>query len=125
MRKTYDFFPRPMRWAGLACLVLLFLLAPAASAVTYNAHPRIWLTPTVLNMLRAKMAANDPDWLSLKADADSYVTQTVVPWAQSGCGTNQICYTYEGSGWLIPIQTLGLAYQVTGNVAYAQKVIQI
>ncbi len=102
----------------------------AASATTQGtpvvgSHPKIFLNTTFLNQLKSKAAANDPNWVTLKAQADSYATQTVAPFDVNACSSGQICYTYEGHGWYDAITTLGLAYQVTGNVNYANKVIEI
>ena len=30
-------------------------------------HPKIWLTPALLTKLKAKAAANDPDWVATKS----------------------------------------------------------
>src|SRR5689334_13412345 len=123
---SYSGYLPMMRKAGIAGVVLFVLLAPMLGATTtYNAHPRIWLTSSVLNNLRAKAAGADPDWVKLKATADKYLTYPVAAYDRTATPSNTIYYAYEGLGWLIPIETLGIAYQVTGNVAYANKVIQI
>lgn len=100
---------------------LLPLVLAAQSAWALNSHPRIWLTPSLLSTLIAKMNVNDPDWLALKASADQYKTFTVAAFDRSTCASNQICYTYEGSGWYDAMLTLGLAYRVTGDTSYASK----
>ncbi len=40
-------------------------------------HPRIWLTSAMLTALSAKVAGGDADWLTLKANADAYITQAI------------------------------------------------
>ena len=94
-------------------------------AFAYAAHPSIWLTPEVITFLKAKRAAGDPDWREIKEQADRYLTFTVAPYHHANCDANQICYSYLGHGWETPIKVLGIAYQVTGNIAYADHVIAI
>src|SRR5438552_1326834 len=64
-------------------------------------HPRISLTPAVLKIIKAKVAARDPEWLSLKGYADNDLTYTVIPWCESCCASSAICYNYLGSGYLL------------------------
>lgn len=117
-----------------AALLPLFWLLPGATKLSADVqvkvqagatHPRIFLTPTLLSRLRAKAAANDPDWLDLKAEADQLVTWAVPAYSQFAYPPNSIVYTYQGSGWFDAIIRLGLAYQITGNTAYADKVIEV
>ena len=88
-------------------------------------HPRLFLTPVVLEKLKAKAASGDADWLALKAQADRYLTYSVLPYQRTGCAPRSICYVYQGGGWLGPIRRLAMAYQITGNRAYADKVMAI
>lgn len=74
---------------------------------------------------RAKAAANHPDWLALKAQADTYLTYAVPPYHRDQAPPNSINYLWQGSGWYDAVLPLALAYQVTGNVAYATKVQQV
>lgn len=88
-------------------------------------HPLIWLTPTRLTALKAKVSGNDADWLAVKANADAFVLMTIPAYDPSACSSNQICYTYEGNGWYDALTTLGLAYQATGNAGYAAQGIAL
>ena len=88
-------------------------------------HPRLLLTPALLAKLKTKAAAKDRDWLTLKASADQLLHKQVAPFSRTGCPENAICYEYQGGGWGTALPTLGLVYQVTGNPAYAAKVLQI
>ena len=101
------------------CLLVLLLLAPSVWA--QNPHPRIWLDSATMTQLHALVAANDPTWIALKADADAYVAETVPAYDRNACGANQICYTYEGSGYLDALEKLALAYKMTGNTAYSNQ----
>ena len=85
----------------------------------------IWLDPTTLARLKAKAAANDPDWVTIKAKADDFLTKSVAPFAVAGCTLTTICYEWQGSGWYDAALYLGLAYQVTGTATYAAKVREL
>lgn len=75
-----------------------------------------------LDRAKAKAAANDPDWLALKKQADTLLTYPVVPFDRNGGPAGTINYGWQGSGWYDALLPLSIAYQVTGNVAYATKV---
>lgn len=90
-----------------------------------GAHPRIFLTPTVLSALKAKVATNDQDWLEVKASADALLKYNVPVYARDATYSNSINYSYQGSGWNGAAVTLGLAYKMTGNEAYAAKLKQL
>src|ERR1700688_3019494 len=96
-------------------LVLLFAPTSRGQAP----HPRIWLDSATLTRLNALVVANDPTWVSVKADADLYLTWPVDAYAPATCLTSHICYSYEGLGWYVRLMPLALAYKMTGNVAYA------
>jgi hypothetical protein len=102
-------------------LVLLFAPTSRGQAP----HPRIWLDSARLSQLTVLKQSNDPTWIALKADADAYLTQSVLPYDRSVCATNQICYTYEGGGWYKALSKLSLAYKMTGKTAYSNKVKDI
>jgi len=104
-------------------LSILFAVLWLIPRVSYAAHPSVILTPEVVAALKAKQG--NADWQAVKSRADRYVNNNVAAYVRSGCANNSICYDYEGSGWLDAIENLGVAYQVTGNVAYANKVIAI
>ncbi len=88
-------------------------------------HPVIWLTPTVLSGLADKVAANDTDWLELKAEADALLTKTVAPYDRYATPAGSIYYAYEGGGWYSAIISLSLAYVATGDTAYASKAKEV
>lgn len=90
-----------------------------------GAHPRIFLTPTVVTALQAKVAANDQDWLDLKARADVLVTYSVPAYDRNSWPNNSIPYAYQGGQWLEAAQVLGLAYKMTANAAYAAKLKEL
>jgi len=98
------------RWFYRVSLMLLPQLVFALGN-----HPRIWLTPTLISSIQAKVNANDPDWQRLKATADTLKGYTVAPYDRNACLSNQICYNYEGLGWLSPMIDLALVYRVTGD----------
>jgi hypothetical protein len=91
------------------CIVLTLAAASCSTPERANAytvrsdHPRIWLTPQILAQLRARAAAGSPRWQSLKNNCDSYMTST--------------------SQYDVSVMNYGLAYQVTGNTAYADRAI--
>lgn len=99
-------------------------VASVPPVVVAAGHPRL-VTPTQIVKWKAKAAANDPDWLTIKASADQKVTWTVPAFTVSGCPNNAICYDYEGNGWGAAISSLVLAYEVGGSQAYCSKVLQI
>jgi hypothetical protein len=94
-------------------LKIIFALAASLWSVSSPAHaytvradrPRLFLTPAILTRLRAEAAANSPRWLSLKNVCDSYMAET--------------------SPYLADMRNYALAYQITGNPAYADKAISL
>src|SRR5690348_1895561 len=90
-------------WIGI-CLTLVCAGYTQAQTVL-STHPRLWLTPARLATLKGYAGRNGGQgtvrWQNLKSLADQAVSGAV--------SDNQE---------LIPV--LGLAYQVTGNTAYAQ-----
>lgn len=64
-------------------------------------HPRIWLTPTTLARVKARVAAGSDRWLAVKAQAD------------------------KAASWDVRPITYALAYQATGNPTYADRAIQL
>lgn len=101
---------------------MVLALALAWTVQAQVPHPRIWLDSATTTRLTGLVAANDPIWVALKAQADQLLTYTVPAYDANVCSANQICYTYGGVGWLNAVEPLGLAYRMTGNVAYANQV---
>jgi hypothetical protein len=120
-------------------LFVIFLLLPNfASAygspnfLPDGAHPRIFLTADVLTALHAKACIDEvgvvispctpsQDWIDLKTRADLLMTYAIPAYDRNAWPANSIPYAYEGFSWLEAAQTIGLAYKITGNVAYAAK----
>ena len=93
---------------------------------TTPARAAIWVDQATLVRLKAKAAANDPDWVVLKAGADQLTRLTVLPYDRNaGSSATTIGYAYQGEGWWGAVFSLAFAYEVTGNAAYANKVREI
>jgi hypothetical protein len=90
-----------------------------------GAHPRIFLTSSVISDLQAKVAANDADWLVLKARADVIVARTVAAYNRTETPEGYIYYSYEGLPWLEAAQVLGIAYKATGTTTYRDKLLEL
>ncbi|MHC4713164.1 MAG: putative Ig domain-containing protein, partial [Planctomycetota bacterium] len=78
------------------------------SSGTPLAHPRIWLSPAILDRLVAAKNANTPEWSALKSWCDSNLGASP--------GNDLYCF-----GWYVPIMNYGLVYQVTGNQTYGNE----
>ncbi len=96
-----------------------------AAAGGGGGHPRLFLSPAVLARLKRKAAAHDPDWVDVAGRADRYAASPVAPYDRNEAPRDAISYPYQGSGWLDAILPLGVAYNVTGNKAYARKLAEI
>jgi hypothetical protein len=70
-------------------------------------HPRLFLTPERLTLLKSRAAANAPKFKDLKLIADAALTPAVT------------------GGSDVSIQNCGLLYQITGDPKYATKAIQL
>jgi hypothetical protein len=69
-------------------------LVTAHSAQALNPHPRLLLDPAELAVIKQKAAANDPDWLSVKAKADSLSKQPILTLTISGAtNSNPVQFT--------------------------------
>ncbi len=102
--------------------------AHASDKSVTPSHPRLLLTPTIRTQLLAKKNANDPTWQSLKARADTLVTYSILPYIYITRTTeiqNTIFYDYQGSGWYDAALPLALAYQMTGDTQYSNKLIAL
>jgi len=113
-------------------LFTILAALPVAFAAAQLPHPRIWLDSPLLTKLRAKAAANDPTWLALKAQDDTYLTgQVFWPDVQQYGDEGDIGEGYQGSGWIDPITNLALGYQVlittdpTTAKKYAAKLMDV
>lgn len=93
-----------------------------------STHPRLLLTPAIKSQLLARVAAGDPRWLRLKAEADALKTYTVMQykWAnRTDRADNTIFWDYQGEGWHSAAMPLAMAFQMTGDTAYSNKLIEL
>lgn len=115
---------------GLAALTII-LSASSASASglpVVPTHPRILLTPAIKSQLMARKNANDPRWLKLKARADVLKTYSIFPYKWATRTTeppNTIFYDYQGEGWASAALPLALAYLMTGDASYSNKLFEL
>src|ERR1700743_3998773 len=90
------------RFVVVLCLLSGIFSAVQATPPVIAGHPRIFVNSTTKATLLAKKDNNDPDWQSMKAEADNYTTGTVIPWNETSAGeaqyygTNNIFYSYCG-----------------------------
>ncbi len=105
-----------IKW--LSTFLLVFI---PYSTFGQASHPRIWLDSATLTRLTTLKNANDTTWVNLKADADAYLTYSVPAYVNASCGSNAICYPYEGSGYLDPMVKLAMAYKMTGTASYCTQ----
>jgi hypothetical protein len=103
----------------------LLLIICALPSWTQNAHPRIWLDSATTARLTASKNANSAEWQAVKADADKYATWTVPAYDVNLCYSDQICYAWQGFGWYEAVRPLALAYRLTGDSTYSNKLKQI
>jgi len=115
--------------ALVALAVLFSATTLAASGLPVVAtHPRVLLTPAIKATLMARKNANDPRWLALKARADVLKTYPILKYVDSIRTTevpNTIFYDYQGEGWWDAAVPLGLAFQMTGDVSYSDKLLAL
>lgn len=99
---------RAILWlAAVAVLTALLFWrpAPAAAYEVKSAHPRIWLTPTVLAGLKERHATGELRWAAFKRQCDTLLTST--------------------SPYDVSVQNYALLYAVTGETRYADKAIAL
>ncbi len=93
---------------SVLCSTVLYPVS-AHSQTVATAHPRVWLNPTRLAQLKTFAARNTPRWQKVLAAADFALTnENATIWGDDGAGVE-----------------LGLAYQITGNAAYAKRDIEL
>src|ERR1035437_6816920 len=108
---------REFRGRSNFTLLIPFLLA-AHSAWALNPHPRIWLDAGMLRDLSAKVAANDADWLSVLADANSSLTRRLPPIVKITSATNASPVKFTVSGAL-PFSNSAEIYIAGGTGSWA------
>lgn len=104
-------------------VISLIFLVPA-QVFCRDGTPRIYLTDSMLTTLQEKVANNDADWIALKVIADNYASLPVHAY-DTAWHTGEIMYTYQGEGWLDAAEPLALAWKMTGDTKYADKLIQL
>lgn len=122
------------RWTCLAIVSLIVggvvwpFGAYASGSPVVSSHPRILLTPSIKAQLLAKKNANDPMWLALKAEADALVMYSILQYkyaTRTQEPDNTIFYDYQGSGWYDAAMPLALAFQMTGDTKYSDKLLAL
>lgn len=113
LNSTIAYFAK-VTFVIMAFVMLSLTFAPdvfAVGAPDYlpdGPHPRIWLTPERLNMLRLKKNNNTPDWQGFIRIADRAKTEWNSRW-----------YVRASN-----VTTEALAYQVTGDATYGYRAIE-
>jgi len=111
-------------------IVILLALIPlsgelrASGLPVISTHPRLLLSAADLPRLQALVASDDPLWTVLKARADTLATYAINPYIYASRGEepdNTIFYDYQGSGWSDAAMPLALAYRMTGDSRYSDK----
>lgn len=102
--------------------------ALAAPAEVRAEHPRLLLTPDEIARLKARVAAGDPAWDALRAIADTFAGYAVLPF-KDATHTDEpegtIFFDYQGEGWHAVTMPMALAFQMTGDTAYSDKLIEL
>jgi hypothetical protein len=125
----------PAGWirSGVAAAMKRLFLFVTFTAACFSqvSHPRIWLDSTTMTRLRAQIASSNygvtaasdsAQYTAFIASANSMAAMAVAPYDRNAMTNKTIYYNYEGIGWYTAVRTLGLAYQVTGNKVYSDKV---
>ena len=111
---------------ALAVVALATMVAHADPVI--STHPRLLLSAAEKTRLLAKKNANDASWQALKARADALA---ILPISQYKSATRNfsppgtIYYSYQGEGWYDAALPLAIAYQMTGDVKYSNKLIEL
>lgn len=85
-----------------------FVLVASAVQAAPQAHPRIWLDSPTIARLQAARDANTPEW------------QTLKNWCDTRLGDN-LAEGYQYLDWYKYTLNYGLAYRITGDVAYGNE----
>ena len=118
---------RNLVFATGALLAALSAIQVSAAPVIAT-HPRLMFNTAGKTRLVAKVSANDPSWLVLKARADTLASYSINPYTAATSGDSPlgtIYYTYQGEGWLSATLPLAFAYQMTGDIKYSNKLIEL
>ncbi|HYF03912.1 MAG TPA: T9SS type A sorting domain-containing protein [Patescibacteria group bacterium] len=113
-------------------VLLVFVSAPFAAQSSglpvREAHPRILLDSATKAKLIAKKNANHADWIALKNRADLLKNYTIQPYTYATRGNwynNSIFYSYQGSTWYESTMQLALAWQISGDTNYCNKLLAL
>jgi len=117
---------RDHRVVGIALASSLLVgVAVLVGGRLHESHPagpggrpaRLYLTPTVLQSLQARAAAQDPAWTALKAHCDGLAGGTFnTPSQPAYPNFPDVGQGYEGDGYLPEVMNLGLCYRVESGV---------
>jgi hypothetical protein len=111
-------------------IVLLLALIPLSGELrgsglpVISSHPRLMLTSADRARLLARVSADEPAWTALRAQADVLSGYSIDPYIYDRRAQepdNTIFYDYQGSGWFEAAVPLALAYQMTGDSRYSDK----
>jgi hypothetical protein len=100
-------------------------VASVKADAVISTHPRLLLTASEKTRLLAKRNANDASWQALKARADALATYTVPQYHPSESAPETIYYTYQGENWYTSTLPLAIAYQMTGDTKYSNKLLEL
>ncbi|MBX3737718.1 MAG: hypothetical protein KF715_13555 [Candidatus Didemnitutus sp.] len=94
------------------------------------AHPRVWLTPTLVEQLVARARANDPAWIALRNACDQWATMPV-RWPDESSASGTINGGYQYFDYYRPVADLSLGFQIAAQIdptraaAYGAKAREI
>jgi hypothetical protein len=117
-----------MRALSVALAVVALAVMAAHADPVISTHPRLLLSAAEKTRLLAKKNANDPSWQALKASADALATLPVSQYKSATRNTaapGTIYYSYQGEGWYDAALPLALAFQMTGDIKYSNKLIEL
>ncbi len=117
-----------MRALPLAIAVVALTATIGYADPVFSTHPRLLLSMAEKTRLLARKNANEPSWQALKASADALATLPVGQYKSATRNTSPpgtIYYSYQGEGWYDAALPLGMAYQMTGDIKYSNKLIEL
>src|SRR3981081_4162306 len=91
--------------------LIIFVILLFPFSVHAQSHPVVLLTPPVLSELSAKVTANDPTWVALKATCDTYLSGVTYPPDHVGASPPNIASGYQGADYKTFVMDYGLCYQ--------------
>lgn len=122
----------PVGFVGPSAPVASASTAPVSSyAPTAFRHPGVLVNQAQLDFIKAKVAAGADPWLTAfnqaNTSASGSLTYVPHPWATVSCGSASIpndgCTDERGDA--MAAYTHALLWYITGNVAHAQKAVEI